>query len=40
MFLKSEINLWLRESKMKSSYELEKMQRNLFSQKRSKILMY
>lgn len=33
MFLKSEINLWLRESKMKSSYELEKMQRNLFSQK-------
>lgn len=24
MFLKSEINLWLRESKMKSSYELEK----------------
>lgn len=33
MFLKSEINLWLRESKMKSSYELEKMQSNLFSQK-------
>lgn len=41
MFLKSEINLWLRESKMKSSYELEKDAKQFVqSKKRSKILMY